>query len=162
MAMTGSLVKHGRVTTDRVRWSQNWTPSQGRFGLDGHLNSKKGVGVALPGAPFLLAGFIIGPDQYLPEVRTIRALTLVNVLVTALTGWLVYSCVRLLGYRSVVAVLAALGHGLGTTAWPHGKYFFTEPLTALGLMVGLWRLLACRQARCAMLHRPAKEWAWPC
>ena len=51
-AMTESLVKHRRVSTNQISWSQDWTPSQGRMGPDGKLYSKKGVGSALLGAPF--------------------------------------------------------------------------------------------------------------
>jgi hypothetical protein len=138
-AMTESLVKHGRVTTDQIQWSQNWTPSQGRVGPDGHLYSKKGVGSALLGAPFYWLSL------RLPEVGAVRALMLANALVTALTGWLVYACVWRLDYRPAVAALTGLGYGLGTMAWPYAKYFFSEPLIALGLMLALWGLLVYRQ-----------------
>jgi hypothetical protein len=138
-AMTESLVKQRRVSTDQIWWSQDWTPSQGRVGPDGHLYSKKGVGSALAGAPFYWLAL------RLPQVGAVRALMLANALITALTGWLVYACVLLLGYRLVVAVLAGLAFGLGTMAWPYAKYFFSEPLIALGLVLALWGLLAYRQ-----------------
>jgi hypothetical protein len=124
-AMTESLVKHGRVSTDQIWWSQEWAPSQGRIGPDGHLYSKKGIGSALLGAPFYWLAL------QLPALGAVRAMMLANALVTALTGWLVYRCILRLGYRPLVAVLTALGFGLGTMAWPYAKYFFSEPLTAL-------------------------------
>lgn len=167
-AMTESLVKHGRVTTDQIWWSQRWTPSQGRMGPDGHLYSKKGVGWALLGAPFYLL------TLRLPAVGTVDGLMLANALVTALTGWLVYSCVLQLGYRPSVAALTALGYGLGTMAWPYAKYFFSGPLAALGLVAGLWGLLNAGQtgrARyaalagsglgVALLAKVANGVAWP-
>ncbi len=139
-AMTENLVKHGRVTTDQIRWSLAWTPSQGQLGPDGHLYSKKGLGSALLGAPFYWLAL------HVPEAGLVRALMLSNALVTALTAWLLYSSIQLLGYRPLVAALTALAYGLGTMAWPYAKYFFSEPLTALGLMAGLWGLLAFRQS----------------
>ena len=138
-AMTETLVKHGRVSTDQIRWSQDWTPSQGRIGPDGHLYSKKGLGSALLGSSFYWLA------MHLPPMGAVRSIMLANALVTALTGWLVYRCVLLLDYRPVVAVLTALGYGLGTMAWPYAKYFFSEPLTTLGLMLALWGLLSVRQ-----------------
>jgi hypothetical protein len=138
-AMTENLVKHGEVNTDQIWWSQGWTPSQSRVGVGGHLYSKKGIGTALVGAPFYwlaLQG---------PALGAVKALMLANALVTALTGWLVYRCILLLGYRPVVAVLTALAYGLGTMAWPYAKYFFSEPPTAAGLMLALWGLLSVRQ-----------------
>jgi hypothetical protein len=151
-AMTESLVKGGRVSTNQIWWSQNWTPSQGRIGPDGNLYSKKGVGSALLGAPFYWLALRV-PEMTIDleaeiglEVGAVRALMLANALVTALTGWLVYACVQRLGYRPVVAVLTALAFGLGTMAWPYARYFFSEPLTALGLMAGLWGLLVYGQS----------------
>lgn len=147
VAMTESLAKHGQVTTDQIWWSLNWTPSQGRIGPDGHLYSKKGVGSALLGLPFYWLSLRLSDLlDSLPEIGAVRALMLANALVTALTGWLLYACVRRLGYVSAVAAITALGYGLGTMAWPYAKYFFSEPLTALGLMVGLWGLLAFGQS----------------
>jgi hypothetical protein len=148
MAMTESLVKHGRVSTDQIEWSQTWTPSQGRVGPDGHLYSKKGLGTALLGAPFYWLAL------HLPMVGAVGAVMIANALVTALTGWLVYRCVLLLGYPPVVGVLTALGYGLGTMAWPYARYFFSEPLAAFGLMFALWGLLSVGrtgQARYALL-----------
>ena len=139
-AMIENLVKHGRVTTDQIRWSLAWTPSQGQLGPDGHLYSKKGLGSTLLGAPFYWLAL------HVPEVGLVRAMMLANALVTALTAWLLYSSIQLLGYRPLVAALTSLAYGLGTMAWPYAKYFFSEPLTALGLLAGLWGLLAFRRS----------------
>ena len=139
VAMTESLVKHGRVTTDQVWWSNEGTLPQVRIGPDGHLYSKKGVGSALLGAPFYWLAL------HLPAIGAVQALMLANALVTAATGWLVYSCILRLGYGSRVGALTAAGYGLGTMAWPYARYFFSEPLAALGLTAGLWGLLTAGQ-----------------
>jgi hypothetical protein len=139
VAMTESLVKRAQVSTDQIRWSQGWTPSQGRVGPDGHLYSKKGIGSAILGSPFYWLALRV------PQAGAVRAMMLSNALVTALTGYLLYASVRLLGYRSSVAFLTALAYGLATMAWPYAKYFFSEPLIALGLVGGLWGLLLYRR-----------------
>lgn len=138
-ATVESLVKQGRVSTDQIWWSLDWTPSQGQVGPDEHLYSKKGVGSALLGAPFYWLAL------HLPGVGAVRALMLANSLVTALTGWLVYACAVRLGYSPRAGAIAALGYGLGTMAWPYARYFFSEPLAALGLMAALWGWLVVRQ-----------------
>jgi hypothetical protein len=138
-AMTESLVKHGRVSTNQLLWSQDWTPSQGRIGPDGNLYSKKGLGSALLGAPFFSLSL------RLPETGSVGSLMLANSLVTALTAWLLYRCILQLGFRPLVAVLTALCFGLGTMAWPYAPYFFSEPLTSFGLMVAFWGLLTVAQ-----------------
>jgi hypothetical protein len=138
-AMTESLVKHGAVSTNQILWSQDWTPSQGRMGPNGNLYSKKGLGSALLGAPFFWLSL------RLPGMGAVGALMLANSLATALTAWLLYRCILQLGYRPLVAVLTALCFGLGTMAWPYAPYFFSEPLTSLGLMAAFWGLLTVAQ-----------------
>ena len=69
-AMTASLVQQGEVNTDQIVWSQGSTPSQGRFGPDGHLYSKKGIGSALLGAPFYwLAMQVYANPELTPRVE---------------------------------------------------------------------------------------------
>ncbi len=72
-------------------------------------------------------------------------------LATAAAGVLVYALVRTLGYAAPVAVLTALGYGLGTMAWPYAKLDFTEPpATAFVLLATLLLTLALRHP--AALH----------
>ena len=68
-------------------------------------------------------------------------------LATAAAGVLVYALVRTLGYAAPVAVLTALGYGLGTMAWPYAKLDFTEPpATTLVLLATLLLTLALRRS----------------
>ena len=68
-------------------------------------------------------------------------------LATAAAGVLVYALVRTLGYAGPVAVLTALGYGLGTMAWPYAKLDFTEPpATTLVLLATLLLTLALRRS----------------
>ena len=72
-------------------------------------------------------------------------------LATAAAGVLVYALVRTLGYAAPVAVLTALGYGLGTMAWPYAKLDFTEPpATTFVLLATLLLTLALR-------HPPARH-----
>jgi hypothetical protein len=139
VAMTESLVKHGGVSTDQVWWSNEGMVPQVRVGPDGHLYSKKGVGSALLGAPFYWLA------MHLPALGAVQAMMVANALVTAATAWLVYACILRLGYGSRVGALTAAGYGLGTMAWPYARYFFSEPLAALGLAAGFWGLLTAGQ-----------------
>ena len=68
-------------------------------------------------------------------------------LATAVAGVLVYALVRTLGYAAPVAVLTALGYGLGTMAWPYAKLDFTEPTaTAFILLATFLLTLALRRS----------------
>ena len=68
-------------------------------------------------------------------------------LATAAAGVLVYALVRTLGYAGPVAVLTALGYGLGTMAWPYAKLDFTEPpATTFVLLATLLLTLALRRS----------------
>lgn len=76
-----------------------------------------------------------------------------NPLVTAATAALLYVGARRLGDRRA-ALAAALVYGLATTAWPHTKTFFAEPLNALlwlGALLVLWRPGRTRPGTAAFL-----------
>ena len=64
--------------------------------------------------------------------------SLFGAFVTAATVALLYALARQLGYRGGAALGLAAIYGLATTAWPHGRTFLAEPLTAflLGVAVG--------------------------
>jgi hypothetical protein len=57
-----------------------------------------------------------------------------NAFVTAATATLLYLLARSLGYRGGAALALTAIYGLATAAWPHGRSFFAEPLTALCLL----------------------------
>ena len=64
--------------------------------------------------------------------------------VTAALVVALYSLARRLGARADAALLVAVGAVAGTFVLPYGKEFFSEPLTALCLVVAIERLLAGR------------------
>jgi hypothetical protein len=148
-AVAESLVKRGSVAIDQFRWNQDLAGGVGKYGGDGHLYSKYSWGAALAAAPFYLAALM------LPALGNVQAAMLLNVLVTALTGMLVFLCARRLGVSGAAAMGVALLFGLATLAWPYAKYFFSEPLSGLTLLAAFYFLLCYRDERRWTLLLPA-------
>src|SRR5215510_4068869 len=138
-AVTESLVKFGALNTDQIAWTQ-WTTSQaeaqGFFGRDGHVYSKKGLALSLAQAP------LYGLALLLPGVGMLQAVSLLNALVTAATGLLVFMYVWRLGFRPLIALAVALIFGLATIAAVYAKYLFSEPLAGFLLLFTAYMLLA--------------------
>ena len=61
--------------------------------------------------------------------------SLLNAFVTAATVALLYRLGRLLRYGGAAALALALIYAVASGAWPHGRTFFAEPLTALLLLL---------------------------
>jgi hypothetical protein len=137
-AVAESLAKRGSVTIDQLRWNQDLSGGIGKYGLDGHLYSKYGWGASVAAAPFYLAALI------LPPLGSVQAVMLLNTLVTALTGMLVFLCARRLGVGRMASVGVALIFGLATPAWPYAKYLFGEPQSGLALLAAFYGLLLYR------------------
>jgi len=76
-------------------------------------------------APFVLLA------RLLPEIGVMHTVWLFNLLVTALTGALLYAYGAQLGYTRRAAAFVALIFGVGTIALPYAQMYFREPLTAL-------------------------------
>lgn len=139
--VTESLVKFGRFDTDQIAWTQ-WTTTfseaQGVFGPDGHVYSKKGLAISLFSAPLYWLALNT------PGLGLLQTTFLFNAIVTALTGSILFLFVRKLGYGPGVALLTSLTFGLGTTAWVYSKYLFSEPLSALLLLLAFYLLLGAK------------------
>lgn len=138
LSTTESMVKWQRTDINALAWGQ-WLlrgpDSQGLFNAQGDLYAKKAPLVAWLAAPiYALAG--------LARVGQVQASMLLNAIVVALTGGVVFRFARRLGYGTNVAVWAALLFGLGTSALVYAKYLFTEPLAGLGFLLAaeaVWR-----------------------
>lgn len=140
-AVTENLVKFGQVNTDQIAWTQ-WTTSQreaqGFFGRDGHVYSKKGLILSLAMAPLYWLGWVI------PGLGMLQAASLINPIVTAATGGLLFLTVRQLGNDPPVALVTALISGLATISWVYSKYLFSEPLAGLFLLAAMYAVVAYR------------------
>jgi hypothetical protein len=132
---TDSLARRGAWDIELLRWMGE---QQGSFGPDGHLYSRKGIGMTLAALP---AYWLALKHQSLGNVQ---AGMLTNAGVTALTGMLVFLSLRRLRFGQGASLLTALAFGLGTMAWPYARYFFSESLAGLGLMLCLYGLLRSR------------------
>ncbi len=127
-----SLVRRGDYDINQIRWMGL---QQGTFGPDGELYCRKGLATSLLTIPLTWLGMMV------PFWGVVQSSMLFNVVVTALTGVLVFLYVRQLGYSANTAVLCGLVFGLGTMAWPYAKYFFSDPLSGLCLLAGAFFLL---------------------
>ena len=128
-SVSESLVRRGAYDINQIRWMGL---QQGAFGPDGNLYCRKGLGTSLVALPLAWLGLAI------PAWGMIQTTMLLNVVVTALTGTLVFVYVGRLGYSSATACASALVFGLGTIAWPYAKYFFSEPLTGISLLAAAY------------------------
>lgn len=128
-----SLVRRGGYDINQIRWMGL---QQGTFGPDGNLYCRKGLGTSLLALPLTWLGLVV------PLWGVVQTTMLLNPLLTALTGTLVFLYVRRLGYGRSTAVVTALVFGLGTMAWPYTKYFFSEPLSGLCLLGAAYLLVA--------------------
>lgn len=107
--------------------------------------------------------------------------SVLNPIITAATGCLVFRMARLLGLGPAWALVAAGTYGLASPAAPYARYDFSQPLTGLALTAAAWGLLrAQRRGRlttwtasgtclaCGVLTRPEvlalapwmAAWAW--
>jgi hypothetical protein len=142
-AVTENVVKHATFDTNQIAWTQ-WTTSQreaqGFFGVDGSVYSKKGLALSLFAAPLYWLALRV------PGVGLLQAVSLLNALVTAATGAVLYLYARRLAYSATAAVVLGLVFGLGTSAWVYARYLFSEPLSGALLLLAAYFLLAFRQS----------------
>jgi hypothetical protein len=140
VAVTQNLVQRGAFDINQLVWAQDTMPNtQGAYGRDGNLYSKRGVGLSLAIAPLYWLA------QRLPGLGAAQAAMLTSAVITALTSVLVFLYVVELDYGQGAGLLASLAYGLGTIAWVYARYLFAEPLVALGLMGTAYFLLRSRR-----------------
>ena len=113
-------------------------------GRDGEEYSRYGLGLSLLAAvPYLLvrplAALAPDPDAVLEAAVSASMAFVLGALAAAL-----YLLGRRLGAGVRAATIVGIGAVAGTFALPYGKEFFSEPLAALCLVVGVERLLARR------------------
>jgi hypothetical protein len=141
-AVTESMVKWGRLDTNQIAWSQ-WalSPSttQGSFGLGGNVFSKKGLAISLLAVPLYWIG------MNLSQVGLVQITMLLNPIITALTGVIVFLYLRHLGYSSRVSLWVAFLFGLGTVAAVYTKVLSSEPVSAMALLLAVYFALRCHK-----------------
>ncbi len=137
-ATTESLVRRGEADANQILWMGL---QQGSFGPDGDLYSRKGLGVPLLAWPLVWLA-----HKWL-ALGLVQTALLLNPLLTAWTGGLLYRAGMRLGWPRIVAGLVALVFGLATLAWPYSQTFFSDPVAGWGLFGALYGLLAFSQTR---------------
>ena len=95
-------------------------------------------GTGLPIVEQLPLLFAAPLERALGEGRSNVLFPLTNMFLTALTAYLVGLCLRDLGFAYRTSVMAAVGFGFGTFAWPYISYDFSEPLQSLCLLASFW------------------------
>ena len=130
--LTESMVERRTAVMPDGAWGLTTTT-----GRDGQQYSVYGPAQSILAIPLYLAGLAATP-LLPPDARgyVLRfAASYFGAFVTAATVALLYLLVRRLRYANGAALGLALIYGLATSAWPHGRTFFAEPLTALFLLL---------------------------
>ncbi len=135
-ATTDSMVRRGELDSNQLLWMGN---QQGNIGPDGDLYSRKGLGMALAAYP------LIWIARLWPAFGLAQTALLLNPILTAWTGGLLFRTGRRLGWSRPVAVAVALIFGLATLAWPYTQTFFSDPVCAWGLFGAFYGLLSYSQ-----------------
>jgi len=140
-AVTESIARRAQFDINQIAWSQ-WALSpatrQGSFGLQGDVFSKKGIALSLLAVPLYWVALMT------PQVGLVQTTMILNPLITALTGVVVFFYARRLGYSPGIGLATALVFGLSTIAWAYSKFFLDEPLSALTLFLAAYFLLRFR------------------
>ena len=109
----------------------------GAWGVDGRYYAQYGVGQSLLAVPFYVLGRWVHQQTQWGTVDFAArvGVMLLNPLVLALVGCVVYQLAQQLGYGRGAALGVALVVCLATPLWVYSKTFFSEPLVALGFVV---------------------------
>lgn len=135
-ATAESMVRRGDLDSNQLLWMGN---QQGNIGPSGDLYSRKGLGMTLLAVP------LIWPAKLWPGVGLVHAALLLNPLLTAWTGGLLFRTGRRLGWSRSAAVATALIFGLATLAWPYTQTLFSDPVSGFGLFGAFYGILSYMQ-----------------
>ncbi len=135
-ATVESMVRRGAFEANQILWSGL---QQGSFGPDGNLYSRKGLGMSLLALP------LVALAQQWRALGLVQVALLLNPLLTAWTGALLFRAGVRLGWPRAVAAFTALVFGLATLAWPYTQTFFSDPVAGWGLFAGFYGLFSHQQ-----------------
>jgi hypothetical protein len=136
--VTRSMVERGTFAIDE---EFNTLP-----GPDGREYSRYGLGLSLVAAiPYVASRQLTFSSRHSNHILE-AAVSSVMAFITATLIVALYLLARRLGAELGAALLVAVGAVAGTFVLPYSKEFFSEPLTALCLVVTIERLVAGRSA----------------
>ena len=130
-ATTESFVRTGSFDSNQLLWMGN---QQGNIGVGGDLYSRKGYGMVLLAMPLVWLAKQWG------AVGLVHAALLLNPLVTAWMGALLFRTGRRLGWSRPTSIATALLFGLATMAWPYTQGYFSDPICGWGLLAAAYAL----------------------
>jgi hypothetical protein len=133
---TESMARRGEFDMNQLLWMGS---QQGDFGPDGNLYSRKGLGMSLLALPLVFVALLW------ERIGLTQTALLLNPLLMALTGALIFRAGLRLGWRRNIAIATALIFGLATMAWPYTQALFSDPMCAFGLFAAFYGLLAFGQ-----------------
>lgn len=136
-ATTESLVRRGAFDSNQLLWMGN---QQGNLGVGGDLYTRKGIGMVLLGYP------LVWLARQWSALGLVHTALLLNPILTAWTGALLFRTGRRLGWSRNTSVATALIFGLATMAWPYTQGYFSDPVCAWGLFAAAYALLAYAQS----------------
>ncbi len=137
-ATAENVVRRGAIDSNQILWTTN---QQGNIGLGGDLYSRKGVGMVALAVPLIWIG------QWWAAVGSVHMALLLNPLLTAWTGALLFRTGRRLGWSRSTAIAGALLFGIATMAWPYTQGFFSDPVCGWGLFAAAYGLFSYSQSR---------------
>jgi hypothetical protein len=130
LEVTKSLVRSG---------SFDVPPNAGEIGRDGRYYSRYGIGQSIGAVPFYAIGLAAGrvaATRGVPPGRVAdAAVSFFGSFVTAATAAVVFLLALEFDAGPRVAVGCALIYGLATLALPYAKFFFSDPLCTLLLLL---------------------------
>lgn len=135
-ATVESMVRRGEIDSNQLLWMDL---QQGSYGPDGELYSRKGLGMPLLAFP------LVWIAQVWPALGLVQTALLLNPILTAWTGALVFRTGRRLEWGRTPSIATALAFGLATMAWPYTQTFFSDPMAAWGLFGAFYGILSYRQ-----------------
>jgi hypothetical protein len=149
-AAGNNLVQHGRADVNQFIWTNHWhsTPP-GVWGVDGNLYTKKAPGISLAAAPLIWLG------HTLPGLNAVHVSLLSSMIVTALTGSLLFIWLVELDFSRFTATLIALAYGLATIAWVYARLLWEHSLIAFVFLAVMWTL-----RRAVYDLRTRRRWPW--
>lgn len=120
----------------------------GTEGVGGQFYGKYGIGLSLLAVPFYAAGRVIaGAVPGSADLVTHATVASLSPLIAVGLVVAMFLLARRLGGSTLSSLITAIGAVVGTYTVVYTKEFFSEPLTALGLVVSFERALADRPAQ---------------
>src|SRR5262245_28355740 len=137
--VTDSMLRRGEFD---IPYYDDYPTVSGWRGVDGKQFTGSGVAQSAAAVPFYLAGLAVSRwfDPAFEGYLIRLVVNMMNPLVTALLGVVVYAFGCALGYSTRLSLGLALIWGFATYAWIEAKTFYNEPLMGLFLVLAFYFL----------------------